>query len=542
MPPFPELARTFLDEEYAASPVFASHLGLTEYDDELDDLSESAIQRHLERSRAWLGRFESVGDDGLSFEEQVDRDLVLSVLRGRTIMADWEMWRRQPDTYLNPGLGGVFSLFLHRLRPEPEIVRSAVARLRAIPRNIADGKRNLRPEMTPAIYVDRAMGQAKAGARYARELLPAEVADPKLRGEVAEAGAAAADAFEEYASFLTDLRGKAKGEWAVGEERYSRLLREKEMLDVDARGLRARGEQEYERLADALRSCARQIAQTDDWPKVLADLNQDHPPTPEAMREAYADWSERARAFLRERRLVSFPPGEACSVDPSPAVQRPVLAVASYQMPPPFSPSMTGHFFVPFPPDGASPEDVQKRLEGNSYAGIPTTAVHEAYPGHHWQLVMAKSHPSAIRRSFRTPYFSEGWGLYAEHMMREQGFFEDPRQEMCQYEATVFRAARIVVDTSLHMGEMPYEEAVRFMMEKANLPEPVARAEVTRYCAWPTQASAYLTGCLEILRIRDRYFSRHGSSDVDTLRSFHDLLASSGGLPIALAERVALGG
>ena len=542
MPSFPDLAQSFLREEYADSPVFASHLGLTEYDDQLDDLSEAAIQRHLDRSRHWLREFEAVGHEGLDFEDQIDRDLVVSVLRGRLIMADWEMWRRQPDTYLNPGLGGVFTLFLNRLRPEPEIVRSAVARLRAIPGNIADGKRNLRPDMAPAIYVDRALGQARAGARYARDLLPGEVADQQLRGEVAEAGAVAADAFDEFAAFLEDFRQQATGQWAIGEERYSRLLRQKEMLDLDARALRERGEREYETLAGALRASAQRIAGTDDWPRVLADLNQDHPPTPEAMREAYADWTERARAFLRERRLVTFPPGEVCVVDPSPAFQRPVLAVASYQMPPPFSASMTGHFFVPFPPDGASPEDVQKRLEGNAYPSIPTTSVHEAYPGHHWQLVMAKSHPSAIRRGYRTPYFSEGWGLYAERMMREQGFFEDPRHEMCQYEATIFRAARIVVDTSLHMGEMSYEQAVRFMMEKANLPEPVARAEVTRYCAWPTQASAYLTGCLEILRIRDRYFSRHGSSDVDTLRAFHDVIASSGGLPIALAERVALGG
>jgi uncharacterized protein (DUF885 family) len=107
---------------------------------------------------------------------------------------------------------------------------------------------------------------------------------------------------------------------------------------------------------------------------------------------------------------------------------------------------------------------------------------------------------------------------------------------MCQYEAMLFRAARIIVDTSLHMGEMSFDEAVDFMHTRANLPQPTARAEVARYCTWPTQASAYLTGCLEILRIRERYMSERGGS----LREFHDLLGSSGALPIALAEQVAL--
>ncbi len=181
------------------------------------------------------------------------------------------------------------------------------------------------------------------------------------------------------------------------------------------------------------------------------------------MRVGYEEWTERARVYLREHGLVSFPDGEECAVVPSPHFQRPVLAVASYMQPPPFSDRMKGHFFVPFPPDGASEDEIQKRLASNSYPGIPTTAVHEAYPGHHWHLVMSKANPSRLRQVFRTPYFSEGWALYAERMMREQGFFTDLRHEMNQYEATIFRAARIVVDTSLHLGEMSWDEAVDFM-------------------------------------------------------------------------------
>jgi uncharacterized protein (DUF885 family) len=147
-----------------------------------------------------------------------------------------------------------------------------------------------------------------------------------------------------------------------------------------------------------------------------------------------------------------------------------------------------------------------------------------------------------VRQVLRTPYFTEGWALYAERMMREQGFFTDPRQEMFQYEATIFRAARIVVDTSLHMGEMTWDEAVAYMVEHSSLTEPTARAEVTRYCSWPTQASSYLTGSLEIARIRDAFLAARGASltDASALRDFHDAIAGSGGLPIALAERAAM--
>jgi uncharacterized protein (DUF885 family) len=538
---FADLAASFLAEEHAESPVTATHLGVDGYDDRLDDLSESAFARRRRRAVDWLARLSAVPDAGLGLEDRIDRDLLLAVLRGRGIMADWEMWRRQPETYLGPGLGGVFAFFLHRLKPEAELVRLAIARLGEVPRLLADGRRNLAPDLAPRVYVERAVGQARAGARYFRDLLPAEVADPGLRSRLAEAGGRAAAAVDEYARFLESFRDGAAGSWAIGETRYSRLLRERELLPYDAAALRERGRREYDRLAGELAVCARRVAGTDDWPRVLAELNRDHPATPEAMRDAYADWTERARRFLRERGLVTLPEGEECRVVPSPHFQRPVLAVASYTSPPPFSALMRGHFFVPFPPDGAPADEVQKRLENNSFAGIPTTAVHEAYPGHHWHLVWMKTHPSAVRRSFRTAYFSEGWALYAERMMREQGFFTDPRQEMCQYEATLFRAARIVVDTSLHVGDMGFDEAVRFMMERANLPEPTARAEVGRYCAWPTQASAYLTGCLEILRVRERFLAGRGNGGVAALRTFHDTLARSGGLPIALAERALFG-
>jgi uncharacterized protein (DUF885 family) len=155
---------------------------------------------------------------------------------------------------------------------------------------------------------------------------------------------------------------------------------------------------------------------------------------------------------------------------------------------------------------------------------------------------MAKGNPSHLRQWFGTSYFAEGWALYAERMMRDAGFYDDLRHVMFQYEATLFRAARIVTDVSLHLGEMTHAEGVRFIMENSSMTEPTAVAEVTRYCSWPTQASSYLTGCLEILRIRDRFLSARGTdaTDVDALRDFHDAITSSGTLPIALAERAVM--
>ena len=537
MSSFTDLADTFLKEEFAESPVLASSLGLTEYDERLDDLSADAHRRHEERSAAWAKRFRAIPDDTLSENERIDRDFVGSILRGRELNAPQRAWQRQPATYLNPGLQGVFSLFLHRLRPEKELADAARARLAEVPRALRQGMDNLDFTIVPRIYVDRAIGQAKAAAKYARELVPQEVQDPAARERLTAVGADAGDAFDAFAEFLTEKKEKASGTYAIGEELYTSLLQQKELLPYDARSLRERGREQYDLLAAEARRLAQEISGTDDWVGLLEKLNTVHASTPDGMRAEYEEWTERARSFLRDTGLVTLPKGERCTVEPSPPFQRPILAVASYNRPPAFTDSLAGHFFVPYPPDNTSPDEIQKRLEGNCSAGIPTTAVHEAYPGHHWHLVMAHANRSKLRQVFSTSYFSEGWALYAERAMREQGFFADPKHQLYQYEATIFRAAQIIVDTSLHLGEMTFDEAVRFMVEKGNLSEPNARAEVGRYCSWPTQASAYLTGMLEIVDVRTRWLAKNGKSGVPALREFHDALTGSGAMPTSLAER-----
>lgn len=531
------LVAAYLEWLWSVVPVQATALGVDGHDDRLPDLSAEAFAQRAADDDAWLGRFRALDDADLNADERIDRDLAISTLRGQQLEREWAVWRRNPDTYLVPALYGAFLLFLHRGRPEADLVRDAVARLRQVPALLAQGRANLDPALASPILVRRARGQAAAGERYARELLPAEVRDPDLRAQVAAAGEQAAREFAEFGTFLDGLAERASGPFAIGDDLYSALLREREGLGYGARELRDRGQAAYDALLADMRRRTKEIAGHEDWRGLLAELNADHPATPEDMRAAYAEWTEKAREFCRARQLVTLADGEECVVAPSPPFQRPVLAVASYFTPPAFRAGRTGHFFVPYPPDGTPPAEVAKRLATNSFSSIPTISVHEAYPGHHWHLTWSLAQPRPLRKVLGTSYFVEGWALYAEQLMTEQGFYDDPRHELCQVDARLFRAARIVVDTSLHLGEMTPEEAVEFMSTKASLSEPTARAEVARYCSMPTQASSYLTGALEIARVRDRWLADGRGS----LREFHDAIGGSGRLPLNLAERAVLG-
>src|SRR5205085_10471006 len=105
-----------------------------------------------------------------------------------------------------------------------------------------EGRANLDPSLASPLLVQRALGQCRAGVTYARSLLPAEVEDDKLRAQLADAGEVAASAYESFAEYLEDLAGRCTGDWALGEERYSALLQEREMLEDDAASLRTRGD------------------------------------------------------------------------------------------------------------------------------------------------------------------------------------------------------------------------------------------------------------------------------------------------------------
>ncbi|MBW4720924.1 DUF885 domain-containing protein [Saccharothrix obliqua] len=532
----PHLVEDFLTWHFDRRPGTAAMLGSLRHDHTLGDFSATAFESYDREAAEWLRRFERTRTDDL--EESVDRDLIVSVLRGDLAESSWPSWRRDPSEYSGAVLYPLFTSFLHRLRPEAELVELAVRRLAEVPALLAAGEANLDPALASPRIVRRAAAQARTGRDFLTRTLPAEVADPALRARVADAAEPAAVAFDRFAAFLDKLADTARGDWRMGEELYSRLLRERQVLGYGAAELHERGRAAYAELEDEIRS----LAGTADWHAAMLSLQDDHPPTPAAMRDEYEAETRRARAFLVEHGLVTLPDGEECRVLPSPAFQRPILSVASYMSPPPLTSSRLGHFFVPWPPDDFTPEQVAQQLRTNSRAQLATIAVHEAYPGHHWHLSWLAAQNRPVRKVFRTPYFSEGWALYAEKLLRENGYFSAEHagdakraraQELAHVEARLFRAARIVVDTALHCGDMDVAEAEDFMTTKASLTPGTARGEVSRYCAWPTQAPSYLTGALEIERIRAEF--------TGTPREFHDRIAGSGALPLGLARRVALG-
>lgn len=534
MPGVDDLLDNWILGEMDRDPTRATALGLPGYEHRSADLSAAAWEDRPRQDRKMAAAIGALDLSSHPLEDQIDLVLVLAELSGRAAMQDWQEWRRNPAVYIDPCLDGVHLPWLHRLAPEADLVDATADRLAAVPDALAAGRANLDPDLMPALFARRGAASARAGVGFLADLLPAEASDPAGRARLAGAAAGAAAALASFAEWLEEAGQRSRGGWAIGEERYSALLADRELLATDAGALHQRGSEVYEELSAEMTELAERIdPDAGGWVPLLARLDTECPSTPEEMRASYEKWCGLARDFLVGSDLVSFPEGERCEVVPSPVFQRPTLAVASYQEPPPFSNSRVGHFFVPYPPAGESPAGVAERLASNGFHAIPTTAVHEAYPGHHWHLVWSAQTRRPVRKVVTTSYFIEGWALYSEAMMRREGFFVDPAAELSHLGARIFRAARVVVDTALHSGEMTPEQAVGYLRDKVAMTTAVAVAEVERYCSWPTQAASYLTGSLQIEALRDRW-TDEGRGD---LHAFHDAVAADPGLPVALVER-----
>jgi uncharacterized protein (DUF885 family) len=242
----------------------------------------------------------------------------------------------------------------------------------------------------------------------------------------------------------------------------------------------------------------------------------------------------RARAHLIEHDLITIPDDERIDVIQTPPYLRDVIPFAAYFSPAVFDPDPKGIYIVT-PSVGDNPTAMRE----HNLASISNTSVHEAYPGHHLQLDIARRHPSLTRQLTDAPEFVEGWGMYSELMTREHGFDADPAFRVMLHTDAIWRACRIILDVRLHRGELTYEEAVDFLVEQTGFERPNAAAEVRWYTYRPTYPMSYLLGRTLLLGLRTDEQRRLG--DAFSLRDFHDTLMRNGSLPISFHRRLLAG-
>ena len=382
----------------------------------------------------------------------------------------------------------------------------------------------------PREFVEIALRSVPPGAIFLRVGAPAMVPTASALDRAAErafrpAAEAAAKALETYALWLEkELLPKARGNFAIGRDAVDAWLKHKELLDHDAASLRAWGDEFYGETEAALNGAAMELGHQ-DWRGAVEALRGDHP-TAETLVETYRGEMERSRLAVATAALATIPYGEDLVVEAMPEFQRPTYPYAAYVGAGPFESSRRGRFWVTLPEARDDEKTRRERLEGHPRAGIAVIACHEGYPGHHLQLTVAADQPSLARKAIRSNLMVEGWGLYVEELMTELGYLDSPQTRLLRLKDLLWRAARVTVDVGLATGAMSFDEAVRFMVERARLEEPNAVAEVRRYSLNPLQPSSYALGREAILALRDKARAAGWG-----MRVFHDRLLGAGSLP-----------
>lgn len=535
------LARAALELVWEHSPVLASIYGVRARDGELPRTDPSSRTDFCWRARDLLGRLEKFSAPGDPLG-RAERWALRSLLHVPLVMEqEFSPFTRNPALYLEHTLQGIYGLFMRQSPLEEERGRAVISRLREIPRLLDEAHQNLKPQSTriPSCWVESALRLTPGGEaliRQAADQLQREL--PSLKHDAEAAALAALDRLQVYAEFLRrEILPRARGHFALGADLFHFLLREEHHLSYRDVDLLEWGRHEMEETRREMEGMARAISPGRSWREIVEEVQADHPPAGDLV-SAYRDQVQRARRFTVDKGLATLPEGEELIVSETPEFERSLVPFAAYVPPPPFGLSRQGTFWVTPPGLHLAEDERRQVLRDHCRARLPITAVHETYPGHHLQFSHLVRQRSAVLRQYTSSVFVEGWALYCEEMMIDQGFLTDPRSRLYQKRDHLWRACRVVLDAGLHTGEIGLEEAQRMLVEEVCLQPPNARAEVTRYTQTPTQPLSYLVGKREIQALR-RVVERERRSSF-RLAEFHDQILAHGCLPFDFLRDILL--
>jgi uncharacterized protein (DUF885 family) len=538
--------KAHLDAEFKQRPLEATRLGNHHFDDRLDDVSAKARARWAARYRATLADLARKIDRGkLSRGAQIDHDILRHHLTRELWLAEnSNPFEADPRTYNDYLTESVYLLLTQSTLPRAANVRNAAARLAHLPRVVAAAKASLRNP--PRVFAETAVRQNRgAVAFYERGVFELAGETPAL-SELKPAAARAVAALKDYQKFLEEeLLPRAKGEWRLGKEKFARKLE----LELDA-GLSAEevlreAEAEFARVERDLYVVARQLwaktypgaalppddeaGRRDTVHRVLARLNREHGKAEDLVRDARAV-AERLKAFIAAKDIVRLPRPDNCKIVEMPEFQR-GNTVAYLNNAPPLDGKAASYYAISPPPRHWNARQAESFMQEYNRHILQTLTIHEAYPGHYVQLEYSNRHPSLIRRVLFSGVFAEGWAVYTEQMMLDQGYGDgDLALRLNQLKWYLRAVANAVLDYKMHCAGMSDEEAMAFLTRRAFQSEGEALGKVVRAKQSSCQLSTYFVGRMAFYRLRQQVQRELG--DKFELGRYHEAVLDHGTLPV----------
>ena len=539
--PWPQYSTAFIEDYFKANPFFAAQAGRHEFDGQMPDLSAAGIAREVARLKQARADAQALPTGALTPPERFEREYVYSIIdadlfwleRARSPFTNpaWYVDQLDPDVYLNRAYA-----------PLAKRMRAFISYARTIPQIAADVRANLRTPL-PASFIERGISGFAGYADFFRnDVAPlfADVADPVMQGQLAQADAAAARAMDGLTGYLEAQRPHATADFAMGEPLFLEMLKATEGVEVPVERLLEIGRADLDRNTQALKLACAQYLPHGALAACVQKMSA-HKPQGGAVQGARAQLAE-LRQFIIDHHVVSVPSDQVCQVAEAPPYNR---ANGAYiNTPGPYDKDVAYTFYIAPPDPSWTPRERAAYIPGR--ASLLYTSVHEVWPGHFLQFLHSNRNPSKIAALWIGYTYAEGWAHYGEEMMWEEGLGEgDTEQHIGQIVEALLRDVRYLSAIGMHTRGMSMAESERMFREQAFYDPGNARQQAARGTYDPEYLK-YTLGKLMIRKLRADWVARQGgaAAEPDPRKywyDFHNAFLSYGGPPIPLVRKAMVG-
>ncbi len=527
---FSDFSKTLMDEYLSWDPVYATQLGWHKYDKSMRDVSKQAVEQQAMRCTQLIEELRKIPSESLTDSEKVDRALAEHILRLWLYeVRELKMHERVSSAATDVG-NALFPLMIREHPTLDDRLDAIIARLEAVPQFLERSRTALRaPNRIWNEEAHEAGKEVPALLRGIEALVAAKPLSPDKRERLTKAIRRAAEELEKHNAWLkSTVIPRASPRYALTPSEYATYLSMKGYGVNPDEALRI-GEVYLDLAKRKMKETVKEILPGGDLTKALEMMKSDRPRSFDEAFKEYKDAVRRCKDFVVKSNLLTIPSGEDLVVMETPAFMRPIIPFQTQLEPGKFDMSRTGLFLVT--PTG----DNAELLKEHAFPTIANSAVHEGYPGHHVQTICSRSNPSYIRALSFSPDYMEGWGLYVEDLMLQQGFNSTPMGRLANLNDMVYRIVRLVAEIKLSKGFLTLDSAAELFRKECSIEITSAKVEARSCAMFPAYYSAYLIGRLAILQLREDVQATMGEKY--SMKAFHDMLLYSGCMPVKLMRQ-----
>ena len=554
---FADLSKRAMDTWMQLSPVSATQIGDPRYDSALDDLRAAGQQKTVAAYKARLGELDKIEVAKLGRENQVDAAILRNQLQSEIWNAEvLQSGKWDPQLYNGIAGSAIYGLMAREFAPLPERLKAATARMEKLPAIFAQARENLDPARVPKIHAETVAKQNKGILSIVDTFITPHI------GELPQADQqrlqAAIDglkkAVDEQQTWLDKtLVPNAKGDFRIGAEKYDQKLKFALSSSLSRQEIGERARAELKRVREDMYGIAQTVLKdkpgAPEMPAQPTD-EQQQKAIEAALELAYADKPardkvvddakaalEQSTAFVREHDLMTLPDAPV-DIILMPEFQRGV-AVAYCDSPGPLDKNLKTFYAVSPIPDDWSEKQVDSFLREYNSRMIHLLSIHEGTPGHYLEGWHSAKFPSTLRAVLRSGLFAEGWAVYTERMMQEQGYLNnDPLFHLVQLKFYLRTISNAILDQGVHVDNWDREKAMHLMTHDAFQQESEAAGKWVRAQLTSAQLPTYFVGAQEHFDTRKAVQEKLG--DKFNLKAYHDQVLSYGAPPVRFARQLML--